>query len=74
MSYAPRVRHATTKRTDGERTALVVKWLQLRNKIGSAAAARFLKVPDNQLSYWARSMGYVVPRLKGGTQINQNQP
>ena len=66
MSYAPRVRHSTTKRTDEEKTALVVKWLELRKTIGSAAAARFLKVPDNQLSYWARSMGYDVPRLKGG--------
>lgn len=74
MSYTPRVRHATTKRTEGEKKALVAKWLELRKNIGSAAAARFLKVPDNQLSYWARSMGYVVPRLKGGTQINQNQP
>ena len=69
MSYAPRVRHSTTKRTDEEKIALVVKWLELRKTIGSAAAARFLKVQDNQLSYWARSMGYDVPRLKGGTQI-----
>lgn len=57
MSYAPRVRHSTTKRTDEEKTALVVKWLELRKTIGSAAA-RFLKVPDNQLSYWARSMAH----------------
>lgn len=74
MSYTPRVRHTATKRSDAEKTALVLQWLQLRNKIGSAAAARFLKVPDNQLSYWARSMGYDVPRLNGGTQIKQDAP
>lgn len=68
MSFLPKVRSGVRKKawSEDEKRPIVEQWLTLRQSIGSAAAARMLGVIDSQISYWARTMGYKIPKAKGG--------